>query len=398
MLSLLEQAVTVVTQAGLNATKQAVRAAYEQLVSRELSIDVLQPQPHLLSLPFPRLLCSIPASREQELEQEIELLESKLERKRAELLEVRELLGVASLSPTTFLLYSTQFLEENVNRLKPASQTNYRYMLRAVEQFDSQLRLEQITKTTLLKLESFLVKQGRKNSTIAKYISLVKSVVYYFQDTLGLTTNIAKYEYNKNKKEDNVVYLTKEELAELNSLKERNEKYAYAKDLFCFMCYTGLRYSDVFLQKHQLKQRTNAAGLVEHYAQVTTRKGNQKLEVPLIPQAYALLEKHGFCFPVRKHRYFNDMLTTICARLTSTSAHELTTVINYCGSTRLEVTQAKHLFYSAHTGRRTFINLQLENGIDITKLKGITGHGDFNMLARYASKKSKSNAQVASAF
>ena len=57
--------------------------------------------------------------------------------------------------------------------------------------------------------------------------------------------------------------------------------------------------------------------------------------------------------------------------------------IEYMGSERKTITKPKREFITCHTGRRTYISVMLENGMDVYDLISTTGHTNIDILKHY---------------
>lgn len=87
--------------------------------------------------------------------------------------------------------------------------------------------------------------------------------------------------------EPTIIALSKDEFERILSLKIMNIHLAQVRDVFCFACLTGQRWSDIScIEKEQIKNGASA-----NY----TRKTKKKVKVPLLPDAIKILKRYEQC-------------------------------------------------------------------------------------------------------
>ena len=198
-----------------------------------------------------------------------------------------------------------------------------------------------------------------------------------------------------------VIFLTKEELLKLynyeipangTKVKLRNQKgeeyekvvsdaaaLEKTRDLFAFMAFTSLRYSDM--------ARLKRSDIIEDCIHIVTKKTADPLIIELNSYSRAILDKYscreypgGLALPVisnqRMNNYIKDLgeLCEITTPITSSA---------FKGGQRIEVTQPKWELLSTHAGRRTFICFMLSQGISPQIIMKWTGHSDYQAMKPY---------------
>lgn len=165
------------------------------------------------------------------------------------------------------------------------------------------------------------------------------------------------------------------------------------RDMFCFCCFTSLRYSDMMNLKH--------SDIKDGVITVTTVKTHDKVSIELNKYSQAILDKYknnsipgGPVFPVISNQKMNDYLKEI-AELAGLNAP--VTQIYYKNGKRVEETQPKYSVLGTHAGRRTFICNALSMGIPADIVMKWTGHSDYKAMKPYIditqSEKSKAMAK-----
>lgn len=219
---------------------------------------------------------------------------------------------------------------------------------------------------------------GMNNITIAKQISTLKTLLKYARTLYGIIVNQAYQDFKVTRKDSGleVVTLTNDEFLTLYNMDlSENKRLDQVRDVFCFSCATGLRYSDL----EQLKREH-----IRHSAiRMTAAKTGQRLDIPLNPFSQAILEKY-------KHRH--AMLPIISGQKTNEYLKELGALagidtpvekVREYGVKREAVLYKKYELMSIHMGRRTFTTLSLEKGMAPQEVMSITGHTTYKAFKRY---------------
>ncbi len=213
-----------------------------------------------------------------------------------------------------------------------------------------------------------------------------------------------------------IIFLTKEELLKLYSykipaggtvvtLKDMNGKpyektvqeagaLAKTRDLFCFCCFTSLRYSDMAKVKW-----SDIEGNILH---VTTQKTNDTIDINLNKYALEILDNYkditlgtGHALPVISNQKMNHYLKDLCELC------EFNTPITknfYRAGKRVEETYPKWELIGTHAGRRTFICFALSQGIPPQVVMKWTGHSDYKAMRPYIDIAEKVKSEAMSIF
>lgn len=213
------------------------------------------------------------------------------------------------------------------------------------------------------------------NTTVAKQLSTVKTFLSYARKQgVSVADNYRDFKIKKEKLE--VVALTNEEFESLYYLDlTNNKRLAQVRDVFCFACTTGLRYSDL----QQLKREHIKGDEIR----LTVKKTKLPLTIPLTVYSNAILAKYETMLrpiPVISNQKLNRYLKELC-KIAGIS--EPIEIVRYRGTKREAITYPKYELIGVHTGRKTFATLSLEKGMNAEEVMTITGHSDYQSFKRY---------------
>ena len=252
-------------------------------------------------------------------------------------------------------------------------------------------------------VEYLRTRQGMRNSTIDKKIAILKAFLKWADSKGYNTVHDYKTYYPKLKKTDNkVVFLTWDELmmvynfdfpelgAKVSLFDINGHQYekrvsyepktlSEARDVFCFCCFTSLRYSDVANLKRQ--------DVFKDHITVTTIKTADTLKIELNKYARAILDKYANvdfpknkALPVVSNQRMNEYLKEMAELC---GLNEPVTKTYYYGNDRRDEVKPKWAMIGTHTGRRTFICNALTLGIAPQIVMKWTGHSDYKAMRPY---------------
>lgn len=151
------------------------------------------------------------------------------------------------------------------------------------------------------------------------------------------------------------------------------------RDIFCFCCFTSLRFSDAANLK-----RSN---IENDCISITTIKTADTLKIELNKYAKAILAKyegmelpHDKALPELSNQRMNIYLKDLCELC---EINQPVTQTYYRGNKRYDETQPKYTYIGTHAGRRTFICNALMLGITPQIVMKWTGHSDYKSMKPY---------------
>jgi len=224
-------------------------------------------------------------------------------------------------------------------------------------------------------------KRGLFNDTIAKYCATLKSFLQWcyengYHQNAAAFTNIKTQIKRKSKNE--IVALTENEVFQLlNKDLSDQPRLERVRDLFCFGCFTGQRFSDIMRFS-----RDDFDGRKWDFMSIKVKK---RVIVPFtgfIRNALPILEKYNYTLPVISNQKFNEYLKDIGEIV---GLNHPVRIIRFSGVKEVQIRQPKYEFMSSHMARRTFVTIMLEKGVPITVVQKITQHTDIRTLMKYES-------------
>lgn len=221
-----------------------------------------------------------------------------------------------------------------------------------------------------------------RNSTLIKQTNLLKWFLRWCARN-GLLQDVSILDSGPKLKttQKKVIFLEWDELMNLYRfpVQESKQYLSRVRDVFCFCCFTGLRYSDVAAMKR--------SQIVNDAIVITTVKTSDTLKIELNDYSRAILDRYraeaipgGHALPVISNQRMNEYLKELCELAGIDSP---VTQTYYRGSERIEETVPKYALIGTHCGRRTFICNALMLGIPPQVVMKWTGHKDYSAMRPY---------------
>ncbi len=274
--------------------------------------------------------------------------------------------------------------------------TTKMHLLEFEKKYRYRIEFDSINDTFLEKFLEYHNDLGFGNVFTEKNVKMLKWFLNWtVKKKLNKNVDFQGFELGLSKPtdEDNIVYLTIDELARVYNLKfeEKKSGLEQARDVFVFACFTGLRYSDL-----QKLKKTDVSNNALH---LTTQKTRKKLDIPLNEYAKAILKRYADypgdnALPVISNQKYNDHLKTLgqLAKL-----NDKQTIIGYSGSKRTELTYPKWQLLTTHVARKTFITTAVYFKIPIEVVVKLTGQG-LDVVKRYYEIQDKSKERAMKKF
>lgn len=222
---------------------------------------------------------------------------------------------------------------------------------------------------------------GLNNDTIKKDIGFIKAFIRWAQAKgyIGLSKFLLQKVRLKTVRKT-VIFLEWDELMKVYNYDFGNLNYlSQVRDVFCFCCFTSLRYSDV-----RNLRRSNFNGSSFTF---TTIKTHDTLTIELNKYSKAILDKYADipfpddkALPVISNQKMNDYIKIVGQKC---GIDAPVTITFYKGNQRIDETHPKWELLSTHAGRRTFISNALMLGIPPSIVMKWSGHSDYRAMKPY---------------
>nr|WP_321407869.1 tyrosine-type recombinase/integrase [uncultured Carboxylicivirga sp.] len=224
---------------------------------------------------------------------------------------------------------------------------------------------------------SYLVHERKlSNSTIARDTKYLKTFLSWAFEK-GFNKNLQFKKFKFKSSESQIFFLTWDELMLLYNHKlKNNELLKRTRDIFCFGCFTGMRFSDIMNLQNE-----NIEG---DYINFTTIKTNDHCSIPFNKYSRAIYDR----YKTKEGRVF-ELMSNIDMNANLKDVGEVAKIdtpvqlIKYKGGARIEKIVPKYKILTSHIARKTFITNMLEKGMSTQVIMDITTHKSYNSFKRY---------------
>jgi len=209
-------------------------------------------------------------------------------------------------------------------------------------------------------LHRFSIWHNKAPNTFARYVLTIKKILQYCIDNEYIKeNNLIFYKVERENRTDKT-HLIPLELQKLEAYHTTNPRHQKAKDIFLFLCYTGLNFSD-YLRFAQNPQQYIQDDFIVIGRQKMEKKSNQKAYIPLTTKLQNLLNAYQFELPTFKNsQNVNESLKEIGA-IVGIEAIKMKTKV----------------------GRKTFAHNYLNTTIDRKAVSKMLGHAKTTTLEQY---------------
>ena len=265
-------------------------------------------------------------------------------------------------APTTKVF--NEFLEDNIRidgpTLKESTYKRYSYFLAKFNAFRRVLFTD-LTPDFIRQYHNYLLKNMTASSTSKHHKALSKYIKRAVNAKLIEESPYKDFKIPTANRR--MIFLTNEELERIREKKLTINRLIEIRDMFLFMCNTGMEYRDLMaLTWEDVQVIDGNKFIVKPRIKVTT----ETQAIPLLPEADQIIEKYandsktGLIFPKRSNQKINSYLKEIGDLCEITKP--LTTII----------------------ARHTFATLMLTKGIPLETVSHILGHSNTKTTRIYA--------------
>lgn len=270
--------------------------------------------------------------------------------------------------------------QSSINSWSRGTIYKFNTLRKHLNEMKSDVKLSDFNANFYVKYIEFLLNVvGMKNTSVIKSWKIFQWFLRW-ADKKGYLNNHDYIDFIprlKTVSDKEVIYLTWDELMRVYSLQfPEGKKYLErVRDVFCFQCFTSLRYSDV--------EKLKREDIVDDVVKVVTEKTGDTIRIELNKYSRSILEKYSDeekPLPVPSNQKMNEWIKEVCFLA---GIDTLVTAVYYKGSERIEEVHPKYELIGTHTGRRTFICNALTMGIPAATVMEWTGHSDYKAMKPY---------------
>ncbi len=277
--------------------------------------------------------------------------------------------------------------QEYLNLLNVAKKTKQNYELyhNKLEEFEAEtgylIDYSTITPAFNVKYKDYIL--VKKNLSWNTYATAIKKLKFFMVWALNMEyheeTSFRKFSVTE--KEPIVIHLTEDELKKLYNRDFQSKRLNQARDIFCFGCFTGLAFADIFSLRHEHIQNGT---IIKH-----RKKSKKRIETPLSEPAIEILKKHSgriSPLPAISNDKLNEYIRE-CAKLAGLD--RIIVYKKFTGGKEIEQTAPLHSVMSSHHARKTFITLFYESTKDYIGAKNNAGISQDKTMRRYIGRDKK---------
>lgn len=285
----------------------------------------------------------------------------------------------------TFYQVFDEFVREAgfKNSWTDATYKKFHTLKEHLTKYDKGLEFKTLNEEGLSKFVFYLINEANlRNGSTEKTLKLLRWFLKWATDK-GYNMNriFESFRPRLKQTESKVVFLEWKELITVyNFVFPENKKYLErVRDVFCFCCFTSLRYSDV--------KNLKWSDVSEDYIEVTTIKTNDAVKIELNDYSKGIIEKY------RESNFPNDIVLPVISNQKMNSylkemgkicgIDSPVTITYYRGHERIDEVHPKYELIGTHTGRRTFICNALMLGISPEIVMRWTGHSSYQTMRPY---------------
>lgn len=267
--------------------------------------------------------------------------------------------------------------EEFINKSKPTKAertiTGYTTVKNFLDKFQTEteyiLTWDSLDDNFLDELATYMfIENSMQNGYHAKILAVIGTFLRWAKGRKYYTGDF--YEKTRGKEpEKEVIFLPLNELMLLNYYEFKNEKHSKVRDVYCFSCFTGLRFSDI---ESLRREHINGDSLLKFQ-----KKTNDFKKVQLSPFAIEILDKYkdqGNPLPVISSQNTNKYIKQCCEIIAADQKenegfNQKVILRKEIGSKKTEEIIPKYKAITFHISRKTFITNSIMLGMNIEALK-----------------------------
>jgi len=294
-----------------------------------------------------------------------------------------------------FYSFLNEHRKKDGNPLREGTQKKYEgvynHLIKYAKYKNIKLEIEAINEYFLQEYRVYLSRIEKvSDNTVVKDLKVIKTILRYYMKK-GIIKTVDLSDIKAMNKEGEIYVLPIDKVLELQYADIENERLQRVRDVFCFMCWTGQRYSDIVNISHN-DIVENAMG--EKVWELITSKTQTRISVPIVQFAEEILDRYKNFetpIPIFSNQKLNNYLKELGELVDFDWLVKLSKY--YEGSLHQEQVPFYEVLTS-HVGRKSYITNSLILGVPERVVKEVSGHRDEKSFNRYVKLAENYKSQV----
>lgn len=237
-----------------------------------------------------------------------------------------------------------------------------------------------------------VIKTGLKNTTINSYLNNIRRFARWAETKKYCSScSILNQPPSLKTIKKPVVFLEWNELMSIMNLDLQYLKsYDDVRTMFCFCCFTGLRFSDM--------KNLKWTNVFDDRIEIVTQKTSDRLTINFNKFSKEIIDRlwkvphepNDFVFHQMSNKHYNEVIIKIAKMAGIDNEIEF---VQLSGAERQVLKLKKYECISSHTARRTFVCNSLSLGIPPNIVMKWTGHKNYKSMNPYIDVTSKATQE-----
>ncbi len=283
-----------------------------------------------------------------------------------------------------FDIFLDKHTTQQGNSLKPLTVKKYKgffnHLTKYAKAKNLQLNFDIFNQSFFQSFKDYLSsEQGLSDATVLKNLKASKVFIRRLI-SLKFIKDLNLSEVKTNAKPGEIYVIPIDRVIEMQNKQIENIKLAQVRDVFCFMCWTGQRYSDIENLGWQDITKNENKELIWN---LTTVKTQTRIQIPIIEYAFEIIQKYKDSkrpLPQYSNQKINEYLKELGQYM---NWDWVVKKVRYYDGRPKEKSVPFHDVLTTHVGRKSFITNSLILGIPERIVKEISGHKDDKSFSRY---------------
>jgi integrase len=263
---------------------------------------------------------------------------------------------------------------------------NYKYMKSLIIQFNEKNKVDvnKIDEKLIFTLKEYFYERGIKDNTQILYLHRVKKFIKYLIKNNLIKNNFIEWENifkNLKRFKEEEETISNEELSFLIDKRNTEKQYIKVLDIFLFSIFTGLRYGDI---KTMCKDE-----IINFFIDKITQKTKAEVYIGLNDLTTEILEKYNYNLNLFDLSYYNRALKLMLKDFSKEmkSFGKQLIVKRRVKGKLMEYKKYRYDRFASHSGRRSFITINIDNNTPLNLIALNTGHKKMDILLGYLNKR-----------